>query len=337
MSIAQIHITTQEQEMNRTQWNDLVNRSHSASFFQTPECYDFYASLSFLKPFVFGISQGGKLQGVAVGYIIADGGLIKRYFSRRAIIPGGLLLNNNISDEALNLFLMQIKAELESQAIYIEIRNNNDYSAYKQIFQTAGFTYQAHLNYQISLKDEKTVYNQFSRSKKRQIKQAENAGVYWEETKNDTDIECFYVILQGLYKSKVKRPLFPLEFFLKLASLPHGRLIVVKKEKQVIGGMACVIDRNKTLYEWFVCGNETTDKKLYPSVMATWAGVGYAVQNKIEKFDFMGAGKPDEDYGVREFKSKFGGELVENGRLLYVISHFLYKIGIFALKVRSKL
>jgi serine/alanine adding enzyme len=31
-------------------------------------------------------------------------------------------------------------------------------------------------------------------------------------------------------------------------------------------------------------------------------------------FDFGGAGRPDEPYGPREFKSKFGGELVDYGR-----------------------
>ena len=31
-------------------------------------------------------------------------------------------------------------------------------------------------------------------------------------------------------------------------------------------------------------------------------------------FDFGGGGRPDEDYGVRDFKAKFGGELVDYGR-----------------------
>jgi lipid II:glycine glycyltransferase (peptidoglycan interpeptide bridge formation enzyme) len=34
----------------------------------------------------------------------------------------------------------------------------------------------------------------------------------------------------------------------------------------------------------------------------------------FEVFDFGGAGRPDEPYGPREFKAKFGGELVDYGR-----------------------
>ncbi len=53
----------------------------------------------------------------------------------------------------------------------------------------------------------------------------------------------------------------------------------------------------------------------------------YAARNGYKHFDMMGAGKPNEDYGVREFKEKFGGELVENGRFLYILQPHLYKLG----------
>jgi lipid II:glycine glycyltransferase (peptidoglycan interpeptide bridge formation enzyme) len=46
----------------------------------------------------------------------------------------------------------------------------------------------------------------------------------------------------------------------------------------------------------------------------------------------MGAGKPDEAYGVREFKARFGGEQVEYGRFLKINNHILYNIGKIALK-----
>jgi len=41
----------------------------------------------------------------------------------------------------------------------------------------------------------------------------------------------------------------------------------------------------------------------------------------------MGAGKLDEEYGVREFKEKFGGKLVEYGRFICVNNRLLYQLG----------
>ena len=50
----------------------------------------------------------------------------------------------------------------------------------------------------------------------------------------------------------------------------------------------------------------------------------------------MGAGKPDEGYGVREFKSKFGGELVELGRFLSINNPILYSIGKKVIEIIKK-
>ncbi|HQG68050.1 MAG TPA: hypothetical protein PLW20_05565 [Paludibacteraceae bacterium] len=71
-----------EKEIPLYQWKLLVETSPVASFFQTPECYQFYASLTFLKPFLYGVAEEGKLKGIAYGYVQAYGGKLKRFFSR---------------------------------------------------------------------------------------------------------------------------------------------------------------------------------------------------------------------------------------------------------------
>jgi lipid II:glycine glycyltransferase (peptidoglycan interpeptide bridge formation enzyme) len=66
--------------------------------------------------------------------------------------------------------------------------------------------------------------------------------------------------------------------------------------------------------------------------MATWAAMEFANNNHIPIFDFMGAGIKGLDYGVRDYKSRFGGELVEYGRFIKIADPILYKIGRFVLK-----
>lgn len=58
--------------------------------------------------------------------------------------------------------------------------------------------------------------------------------------------------------------------------------------------------------------------------MATYAAIEYGLKNHLKIFDFMGAGKPSEDYGVRDFKGKFGGELVEHGRFIKINNALLF-------------
>ena len=91
-----------------------------------------------------------------------------------------------------------------------------------------------------------------------------------------------------------------------------------------------------TVYEWFVCGKDAEIKDIYSSVLATWAAIEYAANEGLTRFDFMGAGKPDQDYGVREFKSKFGGELVNYGRFVRINQKLHYQVGKLGLEILKK-
>ena len=326
-----IEIKTIDQ-IDRNKWNDLLAHSSTASYFQSPECYDFYQSLSFLMPFGYGVSENGELKGLVCGYIISNGGKIKQYFSRRAVIQGGLLLAKDVSTEAVTELLGSLRESLAQKVIYIEIRNCCDFENYKTAFLQNGFTYHSHLNYLIDTSKPELVKNRYSESKVRQVRKAGEQGVVCELTKNQVDIDDFYKILSDLYKRKVKKPLFPQEFFNKFVGQPNCYLFVVKKDTRVIGGIACAALPSKAVYEWFVCGDTKNYNHLYPSVAATHQGIEFAADNGFRYFDFMGAGKPDVDYGVRDFKEKFGGELYEHGRFRYVSNKKLFNIGKFVVE-----
>ncbi len=327
-----IKIFTKYTDINLEQWEELVKKSETSSFFQTPECYSFYASLTFMKPFLFGVSENDKLVGVMCGYLISDGNFVKQYFSRRAIVPGGLLLDENISSEALQQLLRAAVKTLQKKAIYIEIRNYNDYSGFKRNFESEGFNYQAHLNFHVSTPDVDTALRQLSTTKRRDIKLSRKEGVEWYSTTDTVELRSYYLLLKDLYLTKIKTPLFPFEFFEKLVLQEQAKLFVVKFKEEIIGGSVCVILPEKTVYEWFVCGLDGKTKNIFPSTLATWAAIEFAATNDFQKFDMMGAGKPDEGYGVREFKSKFGGEQVENGRFLFICKPWLYTLGRYVIK-----
>ena len=319
-------------EINPLQWKELLDQSTTATFFQTRECFDFYNSLSFLKPFVYGVSENDTLVGILCGYIIAEGNILKRFFSRRAIVPGGILLAPDVSMQAVKQLLDRAKNELAHKAIYLELRNYNDFTTFRPSIESVGFEYRPHLNFHLNTNSEDIIYSQLSSSKRRQIKQSLKNGAEIIENFNEQELKEYYSILEDLYKNKVKSPLFPLEFFIEFQKQRNSKIILIRYQEKIVGGIVCIIFRNEVVYEWFVCGNDGIDKNVFPSVLATWAGIEYAAKNNYRYFDFMGAGKPDEGYGVREFKSKFGGELLEHGRFLYICKPSLYRLGKFIVK-----
>ena len=319
-------------------WNQLLQSSATKSFFQTQSCYDLYAANKpFMKPFFMGVEDKGLLKGVIVGYIQADGGIIKRFLSRRAIVNSGPLLADDISDEALALLLNHCKKSLRGEAIYMEFRNFLDYSRYRDLFKNCGFEYVPHLNFHIDTTSEDVVSQNLGKSRKRDIRTSFRDGAEVVENPTMTDLVQFYDILNNLYTKKVKTPLYPFSFFEHLFLQPYSTFLFVRLNGKIVGGTVCVTLPGHAVYEWFACGEDGVYKNVYPSTVATYAAIQYAAKNNYRYFDMMGAGKPDESYGVREFKAKFGGQLVEHGRFLTVISPTLYKIGTLGVKIMKKL
>ena len=80
-----------------------------------------------------------------------------------------------------------------------------------------------------------------------------------------------------------------------------------------------------TVYGWY-SGIERAHSKYIPGEMLMWQVLSWGAQNGYKTYDFGGAGKPSETYGVRDFKAKFGGELVNFGRNTLVHSPNILRI-----------
>ena len=324
-------------EIDNLQWKSLLYESNTRSFFQTRECYNLYAAnTEFMMPFCYAVEDGGKLKGIIIGFVQADGGKVKQFLSRRAIINSGPMLANDISNEALSLLLTECKKQLKGRAIYIECRNFEDYSGYKDVFEHCGFEYEPHLNFRIDTTSENVVNQNLGKSRKRDIKISFRDGVEIVENPTVDEIRDYYVILKDLYRNKVKTPLYPLSFFEQLYRQDFSKFLLVRLNGKIVGGTVCVCLSGYAVYEWFACGEDGVHKNIYPSTVATYAGILYAALHGYQHFDMMGAGKPNEGYGVRDFKAKFGGKLVEYGRFLYIQNPLLYNIGKLGVKLLKK-
>ena len=374
-------------EIDQAQWQALVNQSPTATWFQAPEAYQFYASVAEMTPFAVGVVESQEcdseamgngqwaigndtseaessahtpytihhtpsLKGVCVGYITKETNTIKQYLTCRAIIIGGPLLAEDISATALAALLKAVKAmgnglwaigeennrqsPIANRPIYIESRNFHDYSKWKSVFEANGFTYQAHLNFHVDTSSVEIVDKNLGKSRKRDIRTTIRDGVTPVLNPTIEQVKEYYEILRELYTTKVKTPLFSWNFFEQLYHTANGRFILTEYQGKIIGGTVCVVLPNKAVYEWFVCGVDGVYEHIFPSSYATYLGIRYAAENGCQIFDMMGAGKPEETYGVRDFKARFGGELVEHGRYLCICKPLLYWIGKMGVKIMKK-
>lgn len=332
-----IKILFSAEEINRKAWDRLVEQSHVTSWFQTPDAYGFFCSLSFLEVFCLAVENDGALKGVVVGFIQKDGGKIKQYLSRRAIINGGPLLADDITEEELTTLLTATKLTLKHKAIFIETRNFNDFSRWRKEFERCDFFYEPHLNIHVDCTDWEIVENNIGKHRKSYIRRSFRGGATIVDDPTEKHVRALYEVLAELYKTKIKKAeLYPISFFLKLFHSKFSKFIIVEYNGQVVGGSVCVLLEGRTVYEWFACGRDKVNKNIYPSSVTKYAGMRFANENHYSLFDMMGAGKPDEEYGVRDFKAEFGGKFVEYGRFKNICSPLFYTIGTIGVKLLIK-
>jgi len=309
------------------EWKKFVSNHPNGNFFQTPDFVDLVNSVPNYKADVISHIEKNKIKGILVYSEQKERTSIMGYFTNRCIVYGGpLVLPDEKEDEITCSLLKKLKEQTD--AIYIEFRNLFDTSSLKNTFESCNYSYKPHLNYivQIPPTTEETLRLLHS-SRRWEVRKTLKSGARIIIPSSTEEVQEFYKILHSLYKQKIKKPLPPWPFFKDFFQKQDvGKYFLVKFKGQIIAGVMCPIYK-KTIYEWYLTGIDGVFKNIYPSVLATWAPMEYAAKNGLEYFDFMGAGKPDHDYGVREFKSKFGGKEVKYGRYLFLNKPLLYKLG----------
>jgi serine/alanine adding enzyme len=267
------------------------------------------------------------------------------YFSSRTVIYGGPLIDPAAAGglEILRMILDGLISKVKNHSIFIQFRNFSSQEAGKAVFHVAGFHLRDRLNLVVDTSSMETVIKNMSASRWRQVKKGLGIARIIEP-QNLEQVREFYHILYNLYKYKVKKPLPPWDFFEQFYRISkEGRLGIIRLveyQGKIIGGILCPVTPGKTIYEWYVCGLDQDYKAVYPSVLATWAALDYAVENNIPGFDFMGVGIPERDYGVRDFKSRFGGKMVNYGRFARINNKTFYlfsELGYNLLSVLKKI
>lgn len=340
MKTREIRILNNPSEVKTLGWDAFVSTHAQGNFFQTSHCYDLFAKVPGYHPYLSAAVVEGKLKGILLS-VTQKETAIYGPLTARNIVWGGPLIAEK--DEAIAAALLHdYLINAGSTAIYSQFRNMFQCDWIRGTFESMGFRYHSHLNYLVATNtaSKEELMQKMSKSKVRQIKKAESHIEirYASELK---EVEEFYNLLRKLYREKVKKPLPPREFFVEyyhqIVRKGCGHYILVYQHKKLVGGIMAPVMPGKAIYEWYIAGLDREYKESYPSVMATWAAIAEGQSAGLQHFDFLGAGKPDADYGVREFKSKFGGESVEFGRFEKVHKPLLMKLGETGLKLYKKL
>lgn len=318
------------EELKWEKWDQSILRDSKGACFHTPFAFTMFNNDPLLSSFVIAVKDESDLfEGFAQGFVQTVKAGLLAGMSRRAVLMQSVLYKDS---EALDYLLKSINASIGSKTIYTEIRCSTTETEMIDIYRANGYIYEDHLDILVDLKTApESIFCRMSKTRRKQINRGYNRGVHVDivDRADMESIRACYDIVSKLYV-KIGLPSPNWEVW-KYAIThnpqhdePYAVCFAAKFESMVIGTRV-VLCFKKRIFDWYAGSmDEHYDK--YPNDILPWEVFKWGHQNGFDVFDFGGAGKPDVPYGVRDYKLKFGGELVNYGRFKRVNSPIRYAI-----------
>jgi len=312
------------------QWSEFVYRHPYGNIFQTPEMAEVYKRTKNYEPISLAVIDGSdNILAILLGVVIRYGRGIGKLFSSWSLIQGGpLFIKNEKGIKAFRILMEYYDEVAQKRALYTQIRNMWDTSEISDFFSSIGYEYEEHLNFLINLnRSEGEIWRDIHKSRRKGINRALKRGIFIEELQNKKLIPIFYNIIKETYKN-AKIPLDDISLFKAAFELlvpkNMAKFYMAKYEDIYVGARAVLCYRG-LIYDWYA-GALSDYLSLYVNEALVWYILKEGANSEYHTFDFGGAGNPYKEYGVREFKRRFGGKMVNYGRYMRVYSPIKMKI-----------
>ena len=327
-----------EHNISNLVWKSFVDNHPNGNIFQTPEMYDVYKNTVNNEPVFLAVTENNEVLGVLLGVIQKEISGLFGVFTSRCIVTGGPLIKDN-NPEVLARLLEEFTTVLKNKTIFSQFRNLWEWNSLISVFKDHGFKYDPHLDILINIdRPENEIWDSLHSKARNKIRLAEKAGLKFEIIEpNKENIRIIYEILKEVY-SKAKIPLADISLFEKAVDMlgpnNHIKIFGALKDKKIIGFRLGLLYKD-LIYDWYA-GSFSSHYNDHPNDFLPFKTMAWGQKNGYRVFDFGGAGKPNQPYGVRDHKMKFGGELLEFGRFEKIHKPVLMEIAKFGLQIYKK-
>jgi hypothetical protein len=306
------------------QWRCFVEQHPEGNIFHTPEMFQVFSRTKGHCPELWAAASDERLLGLLLPVQITFMHRLVRHFTTRSVVYGSVLCVPDAEGEkALSVLLQSYTNKVEGTPLFTELRNLSNMEAVQPILNRYGFVYEDHLNYLIDLRRApEAILQSIGRQTRKNIRRGLRRGeVVVEEVEKREDVATCYDLIRQTYRTAgvplADRSLFEAAFDLLR---PKGMArFTLARVGRTPAAVSVELMYRGVMYGWFG-GVDRAYGCHVPNELLTWHLFQWGSENGYRVYDFGGAGKPDEEYGVRDFKAKFGGELVCYGRNIYVHS-----------------
>lgn len=305
-------------DLPREDWARFVDEHPDGNVFHTPEMFDVFARVKNHRPEVWAAVDGSRIQALFLPVQVSVFGGWRSWLSTRAVVYGGALCTEGRAGaEALSLLLRDYDRRVAPSVLFTEVRNVSDATALQPAYLEAGYGYEPHLNYLVRLEDgPEAVLARIGKRTRKNIRRGLNRGVVAvEEIGDERGLTVCYDLLSATYL-RARVPLADVSL-LRAALEVLGAKGMVRVSRAAVDGATAAVSIDllyrDVAFGWYG-GTDRSYAAESPNELLTWRVLEWAAESGYRTYDFGGAGHPDVPYPVRDFKAKFGGELVGYGR-----------------------
>ncbi len=311
-------IVINENYIDRRQWECFVQEHAQGSVLHTPRMFAVYQATPRYFPLAIAAFDGEDLKGILLAAVQREAdGLLGR-LSARSIIWGGPLADGG---EVTAELLRHYNEAVKGKAVYTQVRNFHRLRPeQRRPYEANGFAYEEHLNILVDLSvGMEEFWRGIKSNRRRGINKARGQGFGFDAATDARYLDIFYRLLVKTYR-RIRLPIPDKAFFAALQEKLAGSLrwFALTKDGEPVIVMVALLDK-QVLRPFYIGGPD--DPRLLqarPTDLFHFEVMRWAIENGFAVYDWMGAGKPGKDYGVRDFKMQYGGELVETGRFMKV-------------------
>lgn len=318
-------------EIPKSMVDEFLATQRDQTFFQSHSFIELYKKDKFQTLNLIGVSKNKVVAYCNVLILKESYGILSSLTSRAIIWGGPLALLDVYFEEAL----IQLKGELEKIAIYLQIRNIFPISQVrKEILSSQGILYQEHFTVINELSP--NLMETYHSGRRKNIRRAMKNDLIFKCITEENEIELAGKLVIDTYK-EIKLPCPNLDFFRDTSQYSKkGEIKVfgIYHNSNMISSRFCLIWKNY-IYDWYA-GSDKLESFLYPNDLIVHKILEWGFENGFNTFDFGGAGNSLSEYGVRDFKLKFGGQLTEFGRNEIVFQPFKFKLGKLGFQLLKK-
>ncbi len=302
-------------------WQDFVLQNPQGNIFHTPQMFQVYTAAKNHAPHLWAAQQGAQILALFLPVELSLYPGLARHFTTRAVVYGSTLCQPDAQGyAALDELLRHYRRNASPAVLYTELRNLHQQTDQRTVLESNGFIYEDHLDYLVDLnRPPEEIFNQIGKRTQKNLRQEMKKNrVFVEELRSRDQIPEWYRVLKRTYQAR-SVPLADISLFYAAYDILTP-LKMVRFSQALINHTVAAVSvellYKDRVFGWYG-GTQREFTAFIPNEILTWSILQWGAQNGYALYDFGGAGKPGEPYGVRDFKAKFGGQLVNFGRYVY--------------------